>query len=59
MIFSPGGNIHVLNAAGVYLLKVNYEYDRRNCGIYSKLTIKIKVSFGVSKTQKQPPEVFF
>ena len=31
---------YVLNAAGVYLLKVNYEYDRRNCGICSKLTVK-------------------
>ena len=32
--------MHVLNAAGVYLLKVNYEYERRNCGICSKLTVK-------------------
>ena len=40
MIFQPEGNIHVLNSAGVYLLKVNYEYDRRNRGICSKLTIK-------------------
>ena len=26
MIFQPGGNIHVLDTAGVYLLKVNNEY---------------------------------
>ena len=38
--FQPVGNIHVPNAAGVYLLKVNYEYSRRNCGICSKLTAK-------------------
>ena len=33
--------MHVLNPAGVYLLKANKEYDRRNCGIYPKLTGKI------------------
>ena len=32
--------MHVLNAAGVYLLKVNCEYDRKSCGICSKLTVK-------------------
>ena len=26
MIFKPGWNIHVLDAAGVYLLKVSNEY---------------------------------
>ena len=40
MIFQSGGNIHVLNAVGVCLLKVKYEYDRRNCEICSKLTVK-------------------
>ena len=40
MISYPGGNMHVLNAAGVYLLKVNCGYDRRNCEICSKLTVK-------------------
>ena len=30
--------MHVLNPAGVYLLKANKEYDRRNCGICPKLT---------------------
>ena len=38
--FWTGTNILVLNPAGVYLLKVNNEYDRRNCGISPKLTRK-------------------
>ena len=32
--------MHVLNATGAYLFKVNHEYDRIICGIYSKLTVK-------------------
>ena len=33
-------NIYVLNPAAAYLLRVNNEYDKRNYGISSKLTIK-------------------
>ena len=40
MISQPGGKILVMNAAGVHLLKVNCEYDRRNYGICSQLTVK-------------------
>ena len=32
--------MHFLNAIIVYLLKVNYDYDRRNYGIWSKLSVK-------------------
>ena len=42
MIFKPGGNIHVLNAAGIYLLKVNSKDTR------TKATDAVAVSFGVS-----------
>ena len=36
----PGGKIHVLNAAGVYLLKVNLNTIDKKCGICSKSTLK-------------------
>ena len=40
MIFWTGRSMDVLNSADVYLLKVNYEYDRRNCRICSKFPVK-------------------
>ena len=62
MISQPQGNIHVLNAVGVYLFKVNCEYDRRNCGISSKLTIKTLERSQLTpfnQTQRQPPQAFY
>ena len=45
------------------LLKVNCEYDRRNCGICSKLTVKMlersQLTSFFNQTQKQPPVVFY
>ena len=34
MISWPGANMHILNTAGVFLLKVNFEYDRRNWNMF-------------------------
>ena len=36
----PGRHIDVLNPVGVYLHKMNNEYDKWNCGVCSKLTVK-------------------
>ena len=40
MLFFSREKTHVLHPAGVYLLKVNKEYNRRNYGISSRLTTK-------------------
>ena len=61
MISWPGANMHILNTAGVFLLKVNFEYDRRNCGICSKLTVKTVERSQLTPfnyNEKQPPDVF-
>ena len=61
MISWPGANMHILNTAGVFLLKVNFEYDRRNCGICSQLTVKTVERSQLTPfnyNEKQPPDVF-